>query len=257
MASRHRVSGYFNSRSGKWVPSYTRRSRGRRTNLQGPSRNSTPFRPQEPPTPRKLSKPVRITVVVAVSASVAIGGITLGPKIFRSGSSAGSGSSEVGGEGKLTVNGSTINVQAKFTHTTTALSASGFGGYFVPAFDDNCESHSYGRVQNFFRSNPCKWLARAYIVVHKAKQGAVLVAISWVDMPTISQAMNYKRLVDKPDTGNITELSRDSGPYRNVKYNGDYYLSGITGTAVWNVQAQPIGAVATSILKAALDDSRQ
>ena len=27
----------------------------------------------------------------------------------------------------------------------------------------NCVAHSYGKVQEFFRSNRCEWLARAYI----------------------------------------------------------------------------------------------
>lgn len=258
LASRHRVSGYFNRRSGKWVHSYTRRNRGRRPSPPNPPRHASPFRPQKPPTPRKLSKTARITVVATISVIFTIGGIIFGPKIFNSGSGGtGSGSSEVGGEGKLTVNGSTVNVQAKFTHATATLSASGFGGYIIPAFDDNCESHSYGHVQGFFKSNPCKWLARAYIVVHETKQDAVLVAISWVDMPTLSLAMDYKRLVDKPDTGNINELSRESGPYRIVVFNGDYYQSGIVGTAVWNVQVQPVGSISANILKTVLDDSLQ
>jgi len=257
LTSRERVSGYFNPRTGKWVRSYTRRRRGRRSNPQSTSRRARPLRSQKPPIPRKLSKPVRITVVVSISATIAVGGITLGPKIFSSGSGTDSGSSEVGGEGQLTVDGSTLNVQTNFKQATVALSASGFGGYIVPAFDKNCASRSYGQVQNFFRSNPCKWLARAYIVVRQNKQDVVLVAISWVDMPTPSLAMDYKHLVDTQGTGNITELSRESGPYRNVVFTGNNYLSGIIGTAVWNVQVQPIGSTPTTVLKTVLDDSRQ
>jgi hypothetical protein len=213
--------------------------------------------PQNPPIPRKLSKSTSVTVAIAISVGVVIGGTTIGLKISNSRGTAASGSSELGGEGQLTVKGSTENVQTSFKQATVALSASGFGGYIVPAFDDNCASHSYGRVQDFFRSNPCKWLARAYIVVREGKRDAVLVAISWVDMSTLSLATDYKHLVDAPGTGNITELSRESGPYQNSTFTGNYYLSCIVGTGVWNVQAQPIGLIATNVLKFVLDDSRQ
>jgi len=149
-------------------------------------------------------------------------------------------------------------VQASLKRTTVTLSASGYGGYYlVPEFDSNCASHSYGKVQDFFRSNPCKWLARAYIVVREHNQGLALVAISWVDMPTLSLAMEYKHMVDAPGTGNITELSRESGPYRNVIFNGNDYLSGIIGTAVWNVQVQPIDSASADVLKKILNDSHQ
>jgi hypothetical protein len=93
------------------------------------------------------------------------------------------------------------------------------------------------------------------IVAHK--QDLALVATSWVDMPTLSLAMDYKHLVDVSGTGNITELSREVGPYRNVKFSGNYYLSGMTGTAVWNVQVQPIVPTPVKVLKTILDDSRQ
>ncbi len=251
------LDGYRNRKSGKWVRATTRPYRGRRSNPQSLSGNAGPARSQEPPTPRQLSKPVRITATVTIAATVTVGGITLGPRILSSGSGAGTTSSEVGDEGQFTVNGSTKNVQAYFKHATVALSASGFGGTFTPAFNDDCVSHSYGQMQGFFKSHPCKWLARAYIAVSKDKQNAVLIAISWVDMPTPSSAIDYKRLVDRPTTGNITELSRESGPYRDVIFNGDNYLSGIIGSAVWNVQVQPVGPVSASILKTALDDSRQ
>jgi hypothetical protein len=87
-------------------------------------------------------------------------------------------------------------------------------------------------VQGFFRKNPCGWLARIYTAVRRNKQGLMLVAISWVDMPGTSLARYYKHLVDESGTGNIAELSRESGPYRNVKFAGRYYASGIIGAAM-------------------------
>jgi hypothetical protein len=177
--------------------------------------------------------------------------------VFGSGAAAGPTSSEAGGEGQYTVNGSTRNVQADYEETKAALMASGFGGSVYWSFDTNCASHSYGNVKTFFQSHPCKWLARTYAIIVAHKQNIALVAISWVDMPTLPLAMDYKILVDVLGTGNITELSREVGPYRNVKFTGKYYLSGITGTTVWNVQVQPIIPTTVKVLKTILDDSRQ
>jgi hypothetical protein len=256
LPSRHHVRGHY--RAGRWVRAHTARNPGRRSNSASPSRHTGPLRTLNPPSPRKLSKPARVTVTIVVSATIAIGGVSIGLRLSSSSGGTGSGSSSVDGEGQPSVRISSGDVQASLKRTTVALSASGYGGYYlVPQFDSNCASHSYGKVQDFFRSNPCKWLARAYIVVREHNQGLALVAISWVDMPTLSLAMKYKHMVDAPGTGNITELSRESGAYRNVIFNGNDYLSGIIGTSVWNVQVQPIDSAPADVLKKILIDSRQ
>ena len=204
----------------------------------------------KPLAPQKLSKSVRITITIVVSVTVVIGGTTLGLKISSSVSGHSSDSSSQSG-------GEPLSVQASFNRTAAALTANGYGGYLVPSFDNNCVTHSYGKVQSFFQLHPCRWLARAYAVIREYKQDPMLVAISWVDMPTSSLAEQYKSLVDKPGTGNITELSRETGPYQKVVFNGNYYLSGVIGTAVWNVQVQPIGSVPVNVIDKVLNDSRQ
>lgn len=256
LPSRHHVRGHY--RAGRWVKAHTARNPGRRPNSASPSRYVGTLRIPDPPSPRKLSKSARITVTIAISATVAIGGVSIGLRVSSSASATTPGSSPVDGAGQANVTVSTADVQANLKRATIALSANGYGGYYlVPEFDNNCASHSYGQVQKFFRARPCRWLARAYIVVREHNQGLALVAISWVDMPTLSSAMDYKRIVDEPGTGNITELSRESGPYQNVAFTGNDYLSGIIGMAVWNVQVQPIGSAPANVLKRVLNDSRQ
>jgi hypothetical protein len=233
-----------------------RRSRGR-SNSGTPSNHSRSPGYQEPLTPRRLPKAARITIVIAITVGITVGGIILGLEVFGSGGAAGQTSSEVGSEGQYTVDGSTRNVEANYKEAKTALMASGFSGSVYWSFDTNCASHSYGNVKTFFQSHPCKWLARTYIIIVAHKQNVALVAISWVDMPNLSLAIDYKNLVDVLGTGNITELSREVGPYRNVKFTGKYYISGKAGTAVWNVQVQPIVPTPVKVLKTILDDSRQ
>jgi len=76
-------------------------------------------------------------------------------------------------------------------------------------------------------------------------------------MPTLLLAEKYKSLVDKQGTGNITELSREYAPYKDMIYNGNYYLSGIAGTAVWNVEVQPVGPISSTVIRTIMNDSRQ
>lgn len=124
---------------------------------------------------------------------------------------------------------------------------------FAEVTDSNCATHSYGQVREFFESHPCKWVARAYLAVHDNNLGAVLIALSWVGMPDTATAADYKTLVDKYGSGNITELSRDSGVYKNIRYSGRHYSSGLESSSVWNAQIQPVGAIPDSFVSGIYD----
>jgi hypothetical protein len=199
--------------------------------------------------------PGRKVVGVTVAATVAVGGIAATATIYSS--SAGSAaSSGVGSEGL-----SKIEVSAEsgtdFKGTAAVLTAAGYSVSLDISLGSNCFDNSYGQVHNFFKTHPCKWLARAYLAVGGDGDGVILVAISWVDMRSVSLAQKYKRLVDRSGTGNVTELSRDSGPYKNVRFSGDFYISGIGGTSVWNAQAQPVVPTPTAVINKILNASRQ
>ena len=144
--------------------------------------------------------------------------------------------------------------QAGFKRAEATLVASGNRASLATRFDTDCAAYSYGGVHKFFKSNPCKWLARAYVQVGYSE---VLVAISWVEMPNDRLATEYKKLVDTPDAGGITELSRDTILYRKIDYSNSAHTSGIDGAAVWNVQARPIAPKTTAEITEILIDSRQ
>jgi hypothetical protein len=109
---------------------------------------------------------------------------------------------------------------------------------------DDCLAHSYGKVREFFREQPCVALHRAWFEVHDRRRGYVLVAVSWVEMPDTRSARAFQELVDTHGTGNVTELSREQGPHRRVRFTGQYYVSRRDGTTVMNAQAEPIGRAA-------------
>jgi hypothetical protein len=104
----------------------------------------------------------------------------------------------------------------------------------------DCAEHAYGLVRDFFRRQPCTSLRRAHLTLHDRKDDVVLLAISWVKMPDRQTARAYKRLVDAPGTGNITELSREGSRYRTVRYTGLRYASRRDGLVVMNAQAEPV-----------------
>ncbi|MDN3356724.1 hypothetical protein QWU11_29350 [Actinomadura sp. DC4] len=146
------------------------------------------------------------------------------------------------------------DAQAGFKQAEARLSARGFTTRPETKLDTDCAAKSYGRVHDFFVANPCKWLARAYLQIGDSE---VLVAISWVGMPTEEMAAAYKRLVDTPGAGNVTELSREKKLYRKIDYAGSAHSSGIDGTAVWNVQVKPVFPRPNTLVATILTDSRQ
>jgi hypothetical protein len=108
----------------------------------------------------------------------------------------------------------------------------------------DCAAHSYGQVQAFFHAHPCESMFRTLLEVRDRRGAAALVAVAWVDMPDADQARRLKALMDRPGTGNITELSREGGGQR---FSGQHYASNREDTTVINVQAEPVGRTREAI----------
>lgn len=123
---------------------------------------------------------------------------------------------------------------------------------------EDCFAHSYGDVREFFREQPCVALHRAWFEVHDRRRGFVLVAVSWVEMPDTRSAREFHELVETYGTGNVTELSREQGPHRRVRFTGRYFASDRDATSVVNAQAEPVGraAVAAELEQIAADALR-
>lgn len=121
----------------------------------------------------------------------------------------------------------------------------------------DCAGHAYGQLRDFFRSHPCVGLHRALFDIRDRRGDVILLAVAWVEMPDEAGARALHRLVDADGTGNITELSRERGRYRSVRFTGDLYASHRDGTMVTNAQLQPVarggaGLAFTSILTTAV-----
>ena len=108
------------------------------------------------------------------------------------------------------------------------------------AENDDCAANSYGEVRNYFSDNPCQGVQRAWYEVSDDEDNAAVLSVAWVEMPDAEAANDLKRLVDRPGTGNVTELSKEDGPYQDVRYSGWYYRSDVDGATFRSVQAEPL-----------------
>lgn len=167
--------------------------------------------------------------------------IVLGLLFLVTGASGPGGASAVGGGAAGSARTSVQARDQKSLEAVVRLERKGFRiSSRVTADDTDCAEHSYGQVQEFFRTHPCMALFRALIEVRDRRRNVVLMAVAWVEMPDADSAGDFKRLVDRHGSGNITELSRERGRYRDVRFTGDIYKSGRDSEIVVNAQAQPV-----------------
>ena len=108
------------------------------------------------------------------------------------------------------------------------------------AENDDCAANSYGEVRDYFSGHPCQGVQRAWYEVSDDEDNAAVLSVAWVEMPDAEAANDLKRLVDRPGTGNVTELSKEDGPYQDVRYSGWYYRSDVDGATFRSVQAEPL-----------------
>lgn len=99
--------------------------------------------------------------------------------------------------------------------------------------DGNCAADSSGQVLAFFRAHPCTALFRVLLDV-RDRQGAALVAVAWVDMPTETTAEQLHTLLDRSGTGNLTELT--------APFNDRYHAGVQGGVTVAEAELEPVGA---------------
>ena len=110
----------------------------------------------------------------------------------------------------------------------------------------NCTAQSYGQVHDYFATHACRNVSRASATVTDAAGNRAVLAFAEVEMPDAASAADLRRIVDVYGTGNVTELSTQSGPHQGVAYTGRYYSSSLTGTKFSDLQAEPLTPTAGS-----------
>jgi hypothetical protein len=144
--------------------------------------------------------------------------------------------------------------------TLTQVWITGHGFRIASHLADNgnqCVNHSYGKVQEFFRQHPCVSLHRELYVLDDIRgDGRVLLAVARVEMKDADLARCLQGLLDVNGSRNITELSRERGPYKSVRYDGAVFASERDGAVVSNAQAKSVqGVPRNADLKSMVDDT--
>jgi hypothetical protein len=236
-----RVRGYT-KRNGTRVRAYVRGDRAKAEHDQGAVKAG-----HDPGTVKK----------VVLTAALALGGATVSVTLFL-GISGGASPPGEGGTGSQPHARASTEAEIDFSHARATLVAHGYRVALATNVTKDCAGHSHGQVHSFFLSNPCSSLMRASLVLDGTDaHNPVLVALSWVAMPSAAAAKQYSELVTGKDTGDVNELSRESGPYVNVRFTGQFFDSGLDGQGVWEAQVQPIGKLETSAVNAILQYCRQ
>ncbi|MCE3555138.1 hypothetical protein LWC33_27245 [Pseudonocardia sp. RS11V-5] len=177
--------------------------------------------------------PLAIALGIALLASAG-GATAIGSATSSGGASISAGGSSGARSGSRVSSKNSTAAEARIVRQGVRLSGK--------VTDDSaaCAANSYGQVQDFFRRTPCAALHRAYFELRDRKGDAAIVAVSWVEMPDEPSARALKQLMDTSGTGNVTELSRERGKYRTIRYIGDAYASRRDGPVVINAQVEPV-----------------
>jgi hypothetical protein len=217
-----------------------------------------PDQPRDPDTGRWIPRGQGMWVVaIALGVALAAGagpGVAVGALAGAAGSSSASGSfgsARAQGTNSTSARGKAQDRSSARVATRMARKGLRVREHGIDA-DSDCVAHSYGQVQDFFRTHPCKALFRAMLDVRNNRSNIAVVAVAWVDMPDADQAQQLQQLIDRGGTGNITELSRERGGQR---FTGDYCSTVRDDTTVVDVQAEPVGRAhaAIELAKAAVN----
>lgn len=116
--------------------------------------------------------------------------------------------------------------------------------------DPRCAAHSFGQVRSFFLHVPCRSLRRAALVLGDG-DGAIVVALAWVRMPSAARAKRFKKLEDTYGTGDISPIPGEVLALGGMRFTGTHYSSRRSGPLTVIAQTEPLaGNLTADLLKA-------
>ena len=131
-------------------------------------------------------------------------------------------------------------VSARDHDTSAAVGALERAGWTVhvraTSADGDCIADSRGAVRTFLTSHRCAALHRALLDVGDARGRTAVVAVAWVDLPSTADAIDFRAIVDRSGSGNLTELG-------GTRFTGRHYASTRDGVTVVNAQAEAGGTL--------------
>jgi hypothetical protein len=111
--------------------------------------------------------------------------------------------------------------------------------------DASCVIASHGHVQQFLAKVPCRSLRRWIFAGADVSGDTGVVSLVEVQMYDKAQAIEFKQLLDRPATGDITPLGADVLKQAGITFTGLHYDSKLDGSTVVAAEAEPDGGPST------------
>jgi hypothetical protein len=179
-----------------------------------------------------------ITVVIGTSVAVGIGAETGG---------AGAGAVATADTPTLSAQQRTTRGKQRSSRVQRGLARRGLTETLKADRDStSCTADAYGRVREFLATHQCESIYRSLLEV-RDDGVAALVAVAWVDMAQTNDATELTALVDRPGTGNITQLP-PPGHDQAVNLDDAAYASRQHGSVITIVEAEPEATTASQRL---------
>ena len=118
----------------------------------------------------------------------------------------------------------------------------------------SCAVNSYGQVQSYFLSNPCKALDRTLLILSDGSGNTMLVSVTWVRMRTADGARDLRSLADTNGTGNVEAIGASGLQLGGTRFTGEFYDSDMRGSLAVIAEAASLdGAPDPALLHAATE----
>lgn len=112
--------------------------------------------------------------------------------------------------------------------------------------DASCVIASHGHVQQFLARIPCRSLRRYIFAGADVSGDTGVVSLVKVTMYDKAQAVEFKHLLDRPASGDITPLGADILKHAGITFTGMHYASTLDGSTVIAAEAEPDGGPSTA-----------
>lgn len=112
--------------------------------------------------------------------------------------------------------------------------------------DASCVIASHGHVQQFLAQVPCRSLRRYIFAGANSSGDTAVVSLVKVTMYDQAEAIEFKHLLDRPASGDITPLAADILKRAGITFTGLYYASRRVGSTVVAAEAEPDGGPSTT-----------
>jgi hypothetical protein len=107
----------------------------------------------------------------------------------------------------------------------------------------SCVIASHGDVQAFLAHTPCRSLRRYILAGTDSSGDTGVVSVVKIEMYDRAEAIEFKSLLDRPGSGDITPLGADNLKREGITFTGLHYASKLDGSStVVEAEAEPAGS---------------